>query len=118
MDDPAIITWVLFVLGVIVIVIARSSRSRSLKRKNIEALPPDLWRDYRSALDGYERALRGLSYHDLPVTVRTDKFSSNVEKGLAAIGLFGLPAQSLPVNQIEKLLHIGDHRPPPAKRRA
>jgi hypothetical protein len=56
---------------------------------------PCLWRDYRSALDGYERALRGLSYRDLPVTFRS-------------IGLFGLPAQSLPVNQIETLLHIDD----------
>jgi len=53
--DPAIIIWVLILLGVIVIVI----RSRSLKRKNIGAPPPDLWRDYRSGLDGYERELRG-----------------------------------------------------------
>ena len=28
---------------------------------------PCLWRDYRSALDEYERALRGLSYSELPL---------------------------------------------------
>jgi hypothetical protein len=56
---------------------------------------PCLWRDYRSALDGYEQALRGLSYPNVPVTFRS-------------IGLFGLPAQSLPANQIETLLHIDD----------
>src|SRR6266566_7616265 len=99
--DPIIILLVLILIGVIVI----ASRSRSLKHKNIGAPPPDLWRDYRSALDEYERTLRGLSYHDLPVTVRTDKFSSNVEKIFGSMGLFGLSAQSLPVNQIEKLLH-------------
>jgi hypothetical protein len=70
-----------------------------LRQKNIQASrqapPPDLWRDYRSALDGYERALRGLSYRDLPLPS-------------APFRSFGLPAQSLPVNQIETLLHIDD----------
>src|SRR6476660_4171423 len=49
---------------------------------------PDPWRDYRSALDGYERALRGLSYRDLPLPS-------------APFSFYGLPAQSLPITQIE-----------------
>lgn len=60
-----------------------------------QAPPPDLWRDYRSALDGYERALRGLSYRDL----------------LAKIVLVSQRKRSertLTVNQIETLLHIDD----------
>jgi hypothetical protein len=94
--DPAIIIWVLILLGVIVIVIARRSRSRSLKHKNIEAPPPDLWHDYRSALDGYEQALRGLSYSEL--------------RSLSAPSSpYGLPSQSLPLAQIETLLHIGGY---------
>jgi HJR/Mrr/RecB family endonuclease len=68
---------------------------RSLKHKNIAAPPLDQWRDYRSALDGYERALRGLSYRDLPLPS-------------APFSLYGLPAQSLPITQIETLLHIDD----------
>ena len=68
---------------------------RSLKHKTIGAPPPDLWRDYRSALDGYERALRGLSYRDLPLPS-------------APFSLYGLPAQSLSIPQIETLLHIDD----------
>jgi hypothetical protein len=71
-----------------------------LRQRNIQASrqapPPDLWRDYRSALDGYERALRGLSYRDLVLLLKAGR------------RFFGLPAQSLPVNQIETLLHIDD----------
>jgi hypothetical protein len=63
MDPSSIILLVLILIGVVVI----ASRSRSLKHKNIGAPPPDLWRDYRSALDGYEQALGGLSYRELPL---------------------------------------------------
>src|SRR6266487_105236 len=96
--DPSIILLVLIVVGVIVI----ASRSRSLKHKNIGAPPPDLWRDYRSALDGYEQALRGLSYQDLVAVI------ASKGRAAGAFRSFGLPAQSLPVNQIETLLHIDD----------
>src|SRR5262249_2784239 len=58
---------------------------------------PCLWRDYRSALDEYERALRGLWYSELPLPS-------------APFSFVGLPAQSLSVNQIETLLHI-DNKP-------
>src|SRR5262249_3191428 len=95
--DPAII-WVLILLGVIV-VIADRIRRRSLKHKNTGAPPPDLWRDYRSDLDKYQRALRGLSYRDLIILLRS--FPAHFRS-------IGLPAQSLTVNQIETLLHIGD----------
>ena len=96
--DPSIILLVLIVVGVIVI----ASRSRSLKHKNIGAPPPDLWRDYRSALDGYEQALRGLSYQDLVAVI------ASKGRAAGAFRSFGLPAQSLSVNQIETLLHIDD----------
>jgi restriction system protein len=99
--DPVTIICVLILLGAIVIAIA--SR-RSLKHKNIGAPPPDLWRDYRSALDEYERALRGLSYRDLIVLLRSRPAH------FRSIGLYGLPSQSLPLPQIETLLHI-DHKP-------
>jgi hypothetical protein len=90
--DPIIILLVLILIGVIVI----ASRSRSLKHKNIGAPPPDLWRDYRSALDEYEQALRGISYRELPLP--SAPFSPD-----------GLPSQSLPLAQIETLLHIGGY---------
>src|SRR6266487_2427858 len=96
--DPSIILLVLIVVCVIVI----ASRSRSLKHKNIGAPPPDLWRDYRSALDGYEQALRGLSYQDLVAVI------ASKGRAAGAFRSFGLPAQSLSVNQIETLLHIDD----------
>src|SRR5262245_41071563 len=89
--DPSIILLVLIVAGVIVI----ASRSRSLKHKKIAAPPPDLWRNYRSALDEYERELRGLSYGELPLPS-------------APFSPYGLPSQSLSLQQIEALLHIGD----------
>jgi Restriction endonuclease len=106
--DPAIIIWVLILLGVIAVIASRIRR-RSLKHKNIGTPPPDLWRDYRSALDGYERALlnsvrvaivrvlrnRGLSYRELALPS-------------APLSPYGLPSQSLPLLQIETLLHIGD----------
>ena len=90
--DPATIIWVLILLGVIVIVI----RNRSLKHKNIGAPPADLWRDYRSALDEYEQAFGGLSYSELPPPS-------------APSSPYGLPSQSLPLAQIETLLHIGGY---------
>jgi len=89
--DASVILLVLVVVGVIVI----ASRSRSLKHKNIVAPPPDLWRNYRSALDEYERELRGLSYRELPLPP-------------ARSSPYGLPSQSLPLSQIETLLHIDD----------
>jgi hypothetical protein len=62
-----------------------------LRQKNIQASrqapPPDLWRDYRSALDGYERVLRGLSYGDL-IAVMAGK-----GRAAGAFRSFGLPAQ-------------------------
>src|SRR5262249_24955581 len=97
--DPVTIICVLIVLGVIVIAIKSRIRHRSLKRKNTGAPPPDLWRDYRGDLDKYERALRGLSYRDLIILLRTVP---------AHFRSIGLPAQSLPITQIETLLHIGD----------
>jgi hypothetical protein len=94
--DPSVILLVLIVVGAIVI----ANRSRSLKQKNIGAPPPDLWRDYRSALDGYEQALRGLSYQDLVAVMATKGRAAGSSRS------FGLPAQSLSVNQIETLLHV------------
>ena len=49
--DSSIILLVLIVVAVIVI----ANRSRSLKHKNTGAPPPDLWRNYRSALDGMSK---------------------------------------------------------------
>src|SRR5262249_972621 len=92
MDPNIIILLVLVLIGVIVI----ASRSRSLKHKNIAAPPPDLWRDYRSALDEFERELRGLSYRELTLPS-------------APSSPYGLPSQSLPHAQIETLLHIGGY---------
>jgi HJR/Mrr/RecB family endonuclease len=89
--DPSIILLVLIVVGVIVI----ANVSRPLKHKTIGAPPPDLWRNYRSALDEYERELRGLSYRELPLPP-------------ARSSPYGLPSQSLPLSQIETLLHIDD----------
>jgi hypothetical protein len=91
--DPTTI----YLLGVLILigVIVRVSRSRSLKHKNTGTPPPDLWRDYRSALDEFERGLGGLSYRELPLPP-------------APFSRFGLPSQSLPLSQIETLLHIND----------
>jgi restriction system protein len=84
--DPSIILLVLIVVGVIVI----ANVSRPLKHKTIGAPA-----NYRSALNEYERELRGLSYRELPLP--PTPFSP-----------YNLPSQSLSLQQIETLLHIGD----------
>src|SRR5262249_8150747 len=79
----------------VIVAITRRIRRRSLKHKKPGAPPPDLWRDYRSDLDKYERALKGLSYRELPLPS-------------APFSPYGLPSQSLSLSQLETLLHIGD----------
>src|SRR5262249_42498318 len=92
--DPAIIIWV--IIPILLVVFFRVvSRGRSFRHKKIEILPPDLWLDYRGALDEYAQRLQRLSYRELPLP--SAPFSPH-----------GLPSQSLPLSQIETLLHIHD----------
>ena len=60
----------------------------------MQNLQPEPWRQFRNALDGYEKTIRGLHYPDLLVQPSADYWD------------FGLTSDALPIEQTTTLLDI------------